>query len=209
MDRRTGKPLKADFTKHDNISNIDVKFWLIGNIDNANRRAYREFNVAIPFEFPRELLKTYITNMKQDDPQWGAMMSILDTDKKFEDFIRNTPHYLNAIYVKEAEEDTPTDKVYNPYEAPLKSTSNVSINYRYIHTNVELSKDTFAEAIKQEHYIENECWINSIYDFYKDSLLRESKRQRITRETILEIIGHTEDTVKQGISLEDIKKKPL
>ena len=120
VDRRTGKPLKADFTKHNNISNIDVKFWLIGNIDNANRRAYREFNIAIPFEFPRELLKTYITDMTQDDPQWGAMVSILDTDKKFEDVIRNTPHYLNAIYIKEAEENMPTDKVYSPYEAPLK-----------------------------------------------------------------------------------------
>ena len=121
MDRRTGKILKADFTKHDNVLNRDVKFWLIGNIDNANRRAYREFNVAIPFAFPQELLKTYITDMKQDDPQWGAMTSILYTDKGFGDSLRETPNDLNAIYVKEAEENIPTDKVYNPYKAPLKA----------------------------------------------------------------------------------------
>ena len=116
---------------------------------------------------------------------------------------------MNAIYIKEAEEQKPTNRKYNPYKAPLKSTSNVSINYRYIHTNVEISKDTFAEAIKQEHYIENECWINSIYDFYKDSLLRENRRHRITRETILETIGHTEDTVKNGISLEQFRENSL
>ena len=144
--------------------------------------------------------------MKQDDPQWEAIMSIIDTDKKFGESVRDISTYLNAIYIKEAEEETPTDQIYNPYEAPLKSTSNVSINYRYIHTNVELSKDTFAEAIKQEHYIENECWIKSIYDFYKYSLLRENKRHRITRETILETIGHTEDTVKMVLVLNKFKK---
>ena len=136
------------------------------------------------WSFLMSYLKTYITDLEPDETQWYQIVDILRTDKDFEEYDSMIIyHYLNAIYITEAEEQTPTDKVYNPYEAPLKSTSNVSINYRYIHTNVELSKDTFAEAIKQEHYIENECWINSIYDFYKDSLLRENKRHRITRET--------------------------
>ena len=201
FDKRTGKPLKEDFKKYDKL------FWLMGNQNDENRRAYREFNVAIPMEFPHELLKTYITYLEPDEKQWYKIIDILRTDKDFDEYDSMIDHhYLNAIYIKEAEEQKPTDKIYNPYEAPLKSTSNVSINYKYIHTNVEISKDTFAEAIKQEHYIENECWINSIYDFYKDSLLRENKRHRITRETILETIGHTEDSVKNGISLEQIKK---
>jgi hypothetical protein len=50
-----------------------------------------------------------------------------------------------------------------------------SINYKYIHTNIDISADTFQKAIELNHYVENECWINTIYDFYKDSLLREIK----------------------------------
>ena len=138
--------------------------------------------------------------MEQDKIQWEPILIFLSTDEDFDEYFYILDHhYVNAIYIEEAEENTPTDKVYNPYEAPLKSTSHVSINYRYLHTNVELSKDTFAEAIKQEHYIENECWIHSLYDFYKDSLLRESKRHRITRETIWENIGHTEDTLNKEL----------
>ena len=78
------------------------------------------------------------------------------------------------------------------------------MNYRYIHTNIEMSANTFQKAIELNRYVENECWINTIYDFYKDSLLRENKRHRITRENELETIGHTEETVKQGITLNEI-----
>ena len=144
IDRRTGKELKAYFTKH------NTKFWLIGNQDDENRRAYREFNIAIPIEFPRELLKTYITDMEQDKIQWEQLLKVLSTGKDFEEYFYILDHhYLNAIYIKEAEENTPTDKVYNPYEAPLKSASHVSITRRYIHTNVELSEDTFVKQLNK------------------------------------------------------------
>ena len=56
----------------------------MGNQDDENRRAYREFNIAIPFEFPRELLKTYITDMEQDETEWEQIRQILSTDKNFE-----------------------------------------------------------------------------------------------------------------------------
>ena len=68
--------MKADFIKY------GTKFWLMGNQDNENRRAYREFNVAIPMEFPRGLLKTYITDMEQDETEWEQLSKILNTDKK-------------------------------------------------------------------------------------------------------------------------------
>ena len=67
--------MKADFTRY------GIKFWLMGKQDNENRRAYREFNVARPMEFPRELLKTYITDMEQDKLQWEQIIEILSTDK--------------------------------------------------------------------------------------------------------------------------------
>ena len=71
---------------------------------------------------------------------------------------------------------------------------------------MDLSKDTFQKAIENFKYVEHECFINSLYDFYHDSLLSTDKtRNRITREKILEIIGKTEENVKEGISIEDIK----
>ncbi len=59
-----------------------------------------------------------------------------------------------------------------------------------------MSKDTFKHALQNDNDIKNECWINSIYDFYKDSLLSENNRKHITRQTILKDIGFTEDTIK-------------
>ena len=50
----------------------------------------------------------------------------------------------------------------------------------------------------------DECWINTIYDFYKNTLLSDKRRKHITRETILNDSGMTEDTLKKGISLNKI-----
>ena len=61
----------------------------------------------------------------------------------------------------------------------------VGIKNRYSSTQIDVSKNTFKEAIERKNYIKDECWINSIYDFYKDSLLRpDKKRNLITREII-------------------------
>ena len=97
--------------------------------------------------------------MKRNNTQWGEIIEIWSTDKEFEELIRmlELEYHLNAVYIKEADTNTSTDKKYNPYTAPWRSTSQEGINHKYIYTNVELSKDTFAEAIKQGHYQENEC----------------------------------------------------
>jgi hypothetical protein len=64
---------------------------------------------------------------------------------------------------------------------------------------------TFKEAIKRQPLQRNECWINSLYDFYGDKLLNpEKKRCLITRASILETIGKTEENIQNGISHRDI-----
>ena len=111
-------------------------------------------------------------------------MAILETDSVFDEYLNKVRDYISVVYIKGVEELNPSDKTYNPYDDPLKDSSHISINYKYIHTNIDISKDTFQKAIELNHYVDNECWINSIYDFYKDSLLRRKKRHRITRENI-------------------------
>ncbi len=45
---------------------------------------------------------------------------------------------------------------------------------------------TFKEAISnQKNYAKDECFLNTIYDFYRDNLLKaDEKRNAITRESI-------------------------
>ena len=38
------------------------------------------------------------------------------------------------------------------------------MDYKYCCNTLDLSKDTFAEAIKKGNYNDNECWLNTLYD---------------------------------------------
>jgi len=75
----------------------------------------------------------------------------------------------------------------------------------YINTEFDLTTDTFTEAIDNDNYVVNECWLNTLYDFYKDTLLSTTKQRNvITRQKILEIIDRTEDNIKEGLTFEDV-----
>ena len=81
----------------------------------------------------------------------------------------------------------------------------MSIKYRYGSTHIDVSKNTFKEAIERKNYIKDECWINSIYDFYKDSLMRpDKKRNPIFREIILKDLGRTQENIKNGLTIHDV-----
>ena len=54
------------------------------------------------------------------------------------------------------------------------------------------------------HHV-SECWINALYDNYKQTLLRSDKKKKlITRETILEVLGRTETDIKDGLTIKEI-----
>ncbi|MFM7982045.1 MAG: hypothetical protein ACKPKO_22270 [Candidatus Fonsibacter sp.] len=52
----------------------------------------------------------------------------------------------------------------------------------------------------------SECWwINALYDNYEEALLRTSKKKNlITRETILEVLGRTEEDIKEGPTIKEV-----
>ncbi len=51
----------------------------------------------------------------------------------------------------------------------------------------------------------SECWINTLYDNYEQTLLRSDKQKNlITRETILEVLGRTEEDIKDGLTIKEI-----
>ena len=152
-------------------------------------RAYRDLYIAIPFDFPKEFIKEYLFSSRIWDPdtkkpsekdidnylKFDRAMAILQTDHDFAEYCKNVEDYIDVIYIKKVEPNEPSTKKYDPYIDPVKDTSHVSINYKYINTNMDLSADTFHKAIELNHYVENECWINTIYDFTKIHYYEKTK----------------------------------
>ena len=116
------------------------------------------------------------------------------------------PGYVDAIMILSYRME-PEGAAEDPAEhAMMAAGDKVTINYRYCCNTLDLTKDTFAEAIRHERYVTNECWINALYDFYGDKLLdpNRSQRYRITRQDILDILGKTEENIKQGLTINEV-----
>ena len=57
----------------------------------------------------------------------------------------------------------------------------------------------------KDTYKDNECWINTIRDFYGDTLMDEKKNRNVlTRAILLSIIGKTEDNIHAGVNSKDV-----
>ena len=98
---------------------------------------------------------------------------------------------------------------FNPKRENLKDATNVSMYHNYIQTPLNPEYETLKEAIKVEHYQDNICWINTLTDYYTNTLMDDKKREKtkLTRESILKLINKTEDDFKaNGASLDDVTK---
>ena len=91
------------------------------------------------------------------------------TDSGFNQWFNMLGHYIVCIYIKSADHNKKGRHNYNPLDEALRDTQKISANYRYIETWLNMSADTFKKAIQNDNYIKHECWINNIYDFYKDT----------------------------------------
>ena len=170
----------------------------------------RVFGVEAPNPFPSSLYRKYVYKYDPEDKtqtmteRWKQITDILKTDHTFKELMDLKPDYIEGIYVLNYTNLQPKGKPYRPLQDNLKNGNAVSINYKYIETNIDLTFDTLQEAIENNHYIKNVCWINTIVDFYCNSLMAENKRKRVTREIILQDIGKTEYNIKDGVSVKDI-----
>ena len=52
-----------------------------------------------------------------------------------------------------------------------------------------MKASTIKKAIEKRYKIESTCWVNALTDFYKDTLMNEKTRKRLTVERIVEILG--------------------
>ena len=51
----------------------------------------------------------------------------------------------------------------------------------------------------------SECWNDALYDNYEQTLLRtEMKKNLRTRETILKVLGRTEEDIRDGLTIKSV-----
>ena len=119
------------------------------------------------------------------------------TDDGFKADVGYAEGYIPCIKVNNAERVDNAD-AFKPQGEELTNTENVSMYHRYIQTPLDPQYETFKEAIKVEHYVKNECWFNTLTDYYKDTLMGDKKREKnkLTRGAILKILNKKEEDFK-------------
>ena len=138
------------------------------------------------------------------------LMQTIMSDPDMEDTLRFVQSYIVCIKVKDVDRvDGDTDFIQ--VDENLTDTSHVSMFHRYIQTPLNPEYETLKEAIKVNHYQENQCWLNTITDYFKDTLMGEKRKRReknrLTRKSILDLIGKSEEGFKtSGASIKEMVK---
>ena len=175
-------------------------------------------NVKTTKDIEEEVRKRIIK--KDDQTKFFKMVRLLRQDEDVNGLIEMFLSYgFDALKIYSATvvdgkgegyDDSPESRMlrkYDPKKRKLRNSDNIGIYHRFIETELDPEYETFAEAIRVKHYVKHECWINTLTDFYKDSLMGEKRKQQMTRETVLNLIGTTEDEFKKvGASIEDMSK---
>ena len=167
------------------------------------------FNVvlnAFEMKYLTDLLEKVVRRDENPKPFKEMIKIFSSKNLVFQDLMDSTgqTYLAGMLLMKVAKVDTDTLN-FEPKKQRNKDTSKVGAYYMYSCTPMDLTKNTFKEAIQNMNYTKDECFINTLYDFYRDNLLNPDKtRNVITRDDILKTINKTEDNVKDGISIEDI-----
>ena len=138
------------------------------------------------------------------------------TDDSFKADVGYAEGCIACIKVNYAERVDKADD-FKPQDEDLTNTVNVSMYHRYIQTPLDPQYETFKEAIKVEHYVKNECWFNTLTDYYKDTLMGDHKdtlmgdhkreKNKLTKKAIQKVINKTEEDFKtKGASITDMAK---
>ncbi len=60
-----------------------------------------------------------------------------------------------------------------------KDAQNISAYYRFTTTELDLEASTFKEAISKHSDTKGECFINSIYDLFRDTLMEADEQRNV------------------------------
>ena len=158
-------------------------------------------------EFIETILKRLIT--KRDDKfLFRNVLKILETDDVFASLVDEIISYIEAVRIEKiVDVDDKQAKDIDMKDERLKNSSdNVSIYHRYIETELDTECYTIKDAIKNQKYRINECWINALVDTYEGTDLMRVKRGKLaktlSRDKVLKLLEmNEEEFVEKGASI--------
>ena len=151
--------------------------------------------------------KGKLTKRRTND--FKLLYRICMTDGNFKERELKTPGYVDGKYIVNwtvTGGGVKQDAAADPQETRKHASGDkVAIQFKYCSTQLGLSKRTFRDALQKGRHHVSECWINALYDNYEHTLLRTDKKKNlITRETILEVLGRTEEDLKEGLTINEV-----
>ena len=160
--------------------------------------------------FIETLVKRTITK-QFEKPLFRKVMMFLKTDLQLRDMMPDMIDYIDAIQILKVIEVDDDGKDYDIEDEGLKDTANISIYNFYHQTLIDPEKETVKEAIQNNNYRDNECWINHLLETYEGTELTREKRgslaKTLSRKKILELLHTTEEDMHEyGISINNMKK---
>ena len=160
--------------------------------------------------FIETLVKRTITK-QFEKPLFRKVMMFLKTDLQLRDMMPDMIDYIDAIQILKVIEVDDDGKDYDIEDEGLKDTTNISIYNFYHQTVIDAEKETLKEAIQNNNYRDNECWINHLLETYEGTELTREKRgslaKTLSRKKILELLNTTEEDIHEyGISINNMKK---
>ena len=160
--------------------------------------------------FIETLVKRTITK-QFEKPLFRKVMMFLKTDLQLRDMMPDMIDYIDAIQILKVIEVDDDGKDYDIEDEGLKDTTNISIYNFYHQTVIDTEKETLKEAIQNNNYRDNECWINHLLETYEGTELTREKRgslaKTLSRKKILELLNATEEDIHEyGISINAMKK---
>ena len=102
--------------------------------------------------------------------------------------------YIKAVRIEKiVDVDDKQAKDIDIKDEKLKNgNENISVDHRYIETVANTDFNTIKDAIQNEKYRKNECWINALVDTYEGTDLMRVKRGKLvktlSREKVLELL---------------------
>ena len=101
-------------------------------------------------------------------PEYEKIIKHFETDYELLPWHGFIASYLHTLKILSAVEISNDGSLYNPLEAIWKDISDISMANQYIETTLDISEDSFYEAIQlgySKHH-DNECIIKPFIDQY-------------------------------------------
>jgi hypothetical protein len=127
---------------------------------------------GLDLEWLKQIHETLLRKgRKGDQVEFKKMVDLMIRKNViFKDSMESTSKtYLAAVHLMNI---TDSETKGRPFEARRRKkgdTTKVGAYYLYNYVATDLSKDTFKEAIQNHNYTKDECFLNTIYDFYREA----------------------------------------